>query len=229
MCMVTNILILSLYLLHPDATDEWQHFSMGYKEFMYELFDDNVLFLEGLFWHNKCCCQWFSFSGDAWHSMRKSLESLFDHESVAGCLEETKRLNFFQCLFFIPPSTTPAALSRNSFVTSLPSESEPIYTILLWRCNVNSEPVVVYKTFKLLATRLSIALFLSHHTSPEDSQVIAELMTLHWRGIISVPVNMRGPWSLWQSGYSTALSAKDRLKALIADIIKSRPSALVCQ
>lgn len=27
--------------------DEWQNFSMGYKEFMYELFDQNVLFLEG--------------------------------------------------------------------------------------------------------------------------------------------------------------------------------------
>jgi cytochrome P450 len=142
---------------------------------MYELFDDNVLFLEG----------------DAWHSMRKSLESLFDHESVARCLEETKSVveEFFR-----------------NFSTN--------------------EPVVVYKTFKLLATRLSIALFLSHHTSPEDSQVIAELMTLHWRGIISVPVNMRGPWSLWQSGYSKALSAKDRLKAIIADIIKSRPSAI---
>ena len=91
----------------------------------------------------------------------------------------------------------------------------------------HSEPVVVYKTFKLLATRLSIALFLSHHTSPEEIREISELMTLHWRGIISVPVNMRGPWSLWKSGYSKALSAKDRLKTIIADTIKSRPSALV--
>lgn len=28
--------------------DEWQNFSMGYKEFMHELFDENVLFLEGI-------------------------------------------------------------------------------------------------------------------------------------------------------------------------------------
>ena len=91
----------------------------------------------------------------------------------------------------------------------------------------SSEPVVVYKTFKFLATRLSIALFLSHHTSEEESREISDLMTLHWRGIISVPVSMRGPWSLWQSGYSKALSAKERLRTIIAEIIKSRPSALV--
>ena len=90
-----------------------------------------------------------------------------------------------------------------------------------------SEPVVVYKMFKALATRLSIALFLSHHMSPENCREISGLMTLHWRGIISVPVSMRGPWSLWQSGYSKALTAKDRLRAIIAETIKSRPSLLV--
>ena len=38
-----------------------------------------------------------SFSGDAWHSMRKPLESLFDHESVTRCLEDTKR---YKLLFY---------------------------------------------------------------------------------------------------------------------------------
>ena len=36
--------------------------------------------------------------------MRKSLESLFDHDSVTGCLEETKRLIFSMFIFY--PSIT---------------------------------------------------------------------------------------------------------------------------
>ena len=67
---------------------------MGYKEFMYELFDDNVLFLEGLLQYYCVSLHLpvdVSFSGDAWHSMRTSLESLFDHDSVTRCLEETQR------------------------------------------------------------------------------------------------------------------------------------------
>ena len=41
----------SVYLAveyHFPTADGWENFAMGYKEFMYELFDDNVLFLEGL-------------------------------------------------------------------------------------------------------------------------------------------------------------------------------------
>ena len=87
--------------------------------------------------------------------------------------------------------------------------------------------MVVYKTFKVLTTRLSIALFLSHDISARDCREISDLMTTHWRGIISVPMNMRGPWSLWQSGYSKALSAKERLRTIITEAIKSKPSLLV--
>lgn len=155
--------------------DEWQNFSMGYKEFMYELFDQNVLFLEG----------------DAWQSMRHSLEDMFNHDSVARCMQDTK------CII-------------EEYFRNLKTE----------------EPVVVYKTFKALATRLSIALFLSHETSLKDCQEISDLMTTHWRGIISIPMNMRGPWSLWQSGYSKALAAKERLRTIITEIIKSKPSII---
>lgn len=83
---------------------------------------------------------------------------------------------------------------------------------------------MVYKIFKALATRLSIALFLSHGMSPEETQKISDLMTTHWRGIISVPMNMRGPWSLWQSGYSKALTAKAQLRDIITETIKSKSS-----
>lgn len=81
--------------------------------------------------------------------------------------------------------------------------------------------------FKALATRISIALFLSHDIGPDDAQEISELMSTHWRGIISVPLNMKGPWSFWQSGYSKALTAKDRLLAIIAEKIKQKPSVYV--
>ena len=89
------------------------------------------------------------------------------------------------------------------------------------------EPVVVYRLLKTLCTRLSIALFLGHDVGPEDAKEISELMTTHWRGIISIPKNMKGPWSIWQSGYSKAISAKERLLAIITERIKSQPSVLV--
>lgn len=92
---------------------------------------------------------------------------------------------------------------------------------------MHREPVAVYRLLKTLCTRLSIALFLGHDVGPEDAKEISELMTTHWRGIISVPKDMKGPWSLWKSGYSKAISAKERLLAIIAERIKSKPSVLV--
>ena len=85
----------------------------------------------------------------------------------------------------------------------------------------------MYKLLKALCTRVSIALFLSHDVSQDEAQEISELMTTHWRGIISVPVSMKGPWSLWQSGYSKAISAKERLLAIITEKLKSNSSVLV--
>ena len=64
--------------------------------------------------------------------------------------------------------------------------------------------------FKALATQLSIALFLSHDIGNRDAQEVSELMSTHWRGMISVPVSVRAPWAWWKSGYSKALTAKVR-------------------
>lgn len=72
----------------------------------------------------------------------------------------------------------------------------------------SSEPIQVYETFKQLATRLSIALFLGHDIEEEEAEEVSELMTMHWRGIISIPFSMRAPWSVWRSGVSKALEAK---------------------
>ena len=78
--------------------------------------------------------------------------------------------------------------------------------------------------FKELATRLSIALFLSHDIGQEDARQISELMTTHWRGIISVPLPVKVPFYGWKSGYSKALTAKDRLLKIIAGKLKPNPS-----
>lgn len=45
LCLSMAPLVRFLILI---IIDEWQNFSMGYKEFMHELFDENVLFLEGI-------------------------------------------------------------------------------------------------------------------------------------------------------------------------------------
>lgn len=87
-----------------------------------------------------------------------------------------------------------------------------------------SKPIVVYKMFKELATRLSIALFLSHDIGREDAKEISELMTTHWRGIISVPLPIKVPFNGWRSGYSKALSAKDRLLKIITERLTPNPS-----
>ncbi len=87
-----------------------------------------------------------------------------------------------------------------------------------------SKPIVVYEMFKELATRLSIALFLSHDIGKEDAREISELMTTHWRGIISVPLPIKIPFYGWRSGYSKALTAKDRLLSIIIERLKPSPS-----
>lgn len=67
------------------------------------------------------------------------------------------------------------------------------------------QPVVAYESFKALATKLSISLFLSGSLSVEEAREVSDLMTTHWHGIISVPVSIR---VVWKSGYSKALAAK---------------------
>lgn len=34
-------------LLHLLPAEKWHNFSMGYREFLYELFEDNLVLLEG--------------------------------------------------------------------------------------------------------------------------------------------------------------------------------------
>ena len=103
----------------------------------------------------------------------------------------------------------------------------------MWKCHWSctwlhmllcSKPVVIYQIFKELATRLSIALFLSHNIGREDAREISELMTTHWRGIISVPLPIKLPFYGWRSGYSKALTAKDKLLKIITSRLTPSPS-----
>jgi cytochrome P450 len=89
-----------------------------------------------------------------------------------------------------------------------------------------NKPVAMYKHSKVLTTQLSIKLFLSHSISTEEAQEISELMTTHWHGIISVPLNIKVPLLQWKSGYKKALTAKERLIEIIREKLKTQPSEL---
>lgn len=81
-------------------------------------------------------------------------------------------------------------------------------TITQFLLPLSRQPVDAYQTFKALSTRLSINLFLSEDMSDKEAKEISELMSEHWRGIISVPLNMKAPWAMWKSGFSKAITAK---------------------
>lgn len=68
---------------------------MGYREYMFQLFDENLVFMEGR------CIQWSSRHtsahayhmirplGDAWQDMRKLLERVLSCESVDKSMKQT--------------------------------------------------------------------------------------------------------------------------------------------
>lgn len=86
---------------------------------------------------------------------------------------------------------------------------------------------MVYKLFKEMVTRITITLFLDQNISEEEAKKISELLTVHWRGIISVPLPIRMPVLSWKSGYSKALTARDRLLDIIKDKLTSNPSRYI--
>ena len=74
------------------------------------------------------------------------------------------------------------------------------------------QPVVAYEHLKSLTTRLTVALFLDNTVTDAEMQQVSDLMTQHWHGIISVPVNFKVPLLTWRSGYGKALAAKVHCK-----------------
>ncbi|XP_067839482.1 uncharacterized protein [Heptranchias perlo] len=93
--------------------------------------------------------------------------------------------------------------------------------------SLSSEPVAIYSLFKRLATELVLAIFLNvdAEESAALSKQITQLSTQHWHGLISAPVNVKV--SVWSSGFSQALEAKQKLLKIISEHLKSEEDGLI--
>ncbi|KAL4231369.1 hypothetical protein ACF0H5_008948 [Mactra antiquata] len=74
-----------------------------------------------------------------------------------------------------------------------------------------------YQHFKKLSIEICLSLFLGLNFNDLEADIITELTTTHWHGIISVPVALKIP-KMSESSYSKALDAKRKL----LDIIQKR-------
>ncbi|XP_065829631.1 putative cytochrome P450 120 [Oscarella lobularis] len=78
--------------------------------------------------------------------------------------------------------------------------------------------VALYKTFKALATDLSLALFLGMDGDElrRTSGQFTELTTEHWRGVVSLPVQFKLPF-YGKSRFRAAMEARSKLMTEIYD------------
>ncbi|XP_019857503.1 PREDICTED: cytochrome P450 26B1-like [Amphimedon queenslandica] len=155
--------------------DKWRCFTIGYKEFMFEIFGDNLIFHDG----------------ETWEQAREGLESVFELQNLSQSLDTVKQL-------------------IKDHIKETPLNS----------------PTSAYTHFKSLATQISMKLFLSPLLTEDEMREITELMTIHWHGIISLPVNIKLPWVQWKSGYGKALAAKEKLLDLIRTKLQTQPSEI---
>lgn len=84
-----------------------------------------------------------------------------------------------------------------------------------------NESLDIYSISKAIMTKLCLNLFLG--IKDEDNEMIetiSKLSTLHWHGIVSLPVNLRTPFV--KSGWNKALQAKEKLIKLIKERIKTQ-------
>ncbi|CAM1317759.1 Uncharacterised protein g6833 [Pycnogonum litorale] len=87
---------------------------------------------------------------------------------------------------------------------------------------INSQGVNIYHHFKHAAIEMCLSTFLGLdlNESKEMSADLTKLITKHWHGIISAPVNVKIPL-LVSSSYRKALDAKDRLLKIIDNRLQS--------
>ena len=70
---------------------------MGYREFMFDLFGENLLFLDGKYYLLACTLCYGNNAnilytlGDTWQQAREKLERAFDHNSLSQSLEMCKQ------------------------------------------------------------------------------------------------------------------------------------------
>ncbi|XP_065883402.1 putative cytochrome P450 120 [Dysidea avara] len=152
-------------------------FEMGYKEFVFDLFDQNIIFQ----------------NGHEWQEVRTGLDKVFTADKVKEYMEMAKPV-------------------ISGFLSS---QDFPV-----------RQPVPIYKTMKKLSTQLTTALFLGATPGQPEADEVSELMTTHWRGVVSVPVSIRLPGAWWRSSYNKALLAKDGLLKVVEKTAQSDPSSM---
>lgn len=89
------------------------------------------------------------------------------------------------------------------------------FSVFLSQGNISPN---VYEDFKALMTNLCVKLFLDIEDGTEMSNAISKLATVHWHGIISVPVSLKVPFA-GESGWRKAVAAKEQLLDLIRERI----------
>ncbi|XP_053406571.1 uncharacterized protein LOC123547264 [Mercenaria mercenaria] len=161
-----TIFIGSSAILGEVLKDHAQHMDFGYKQFMGEIYGDNILFSDG----------------DTAEGLREILKHLFTPESVQSYQYTIERI-----------------------------VKKSIETL------DNGDTLCAYKFFKKLATEICLSLFLGLDFSETEADVISQLTTTHWHGIISVPVAIKLP-KMSETAFSKALAAKKKL----LEIIKKR-------
>ncbi|KAJ0015469.1 hypothetical protein NQD34_009089 [Periophthalmus magnuspinnatus] len=93
--------------------------------------------------------------------------------------------------------------------------------------SLSDHPKCAYSVFKSLGTQLVLGLFLNIHLDehPELFHEISQLCTQHWHGLISAPINVKV--SMWSSGFSVALEAREKLMAIIKDKLQNDKNGFV--
>uniref|UniRef100_A0A3P8RWX4 Uncharacterized protein n=1 Tax=Amphiprion percula TaxID=161767 RepID=A0A3P8RWX4_AMPPE len=156
------------------------------------------------------------------HRSRVFVSRLLNRPTVFICsVEAMRELLCVTCVCHV--SGEEACLLRLSFTslftgTRLESSSDYI---------TRGQPQCGYSVFKHLGTELVLGLFLNVRAEeqPELFEEISQLCTTHWHGLISAPINLKGP--LWSSGFSTALDARDKLMDIIKDKLQNDKEGFV--
>lgn len=74
--------------------DKSDHFAMAYKFYLRDLFDEVLVFLDGVLIMHSITCSYLQvllYLGSSWQGARGLLEAAFSHESVVCSLGQIKR------------------------------------------------------------------------------------------------------------------------------------------
>ncbi|XP_060586109.1 putative cytochrome P450 120 [Ruditapes philippinarum] len=158
-----TIFIGSNAILQEVLKDHAHEMELGYKQFMGEIYGENIIFSDG-----NCA-----------ESLRETLKHLFTSEAVQSYQSTIDRV-----------------------------VKKAIGTL------EDGKTFCVYQFFKKLAVEICLSLFLGLDFSESEAEIISQLTTTHWHGIISVPVAIKVP-KMSESTYSKALDAKVPFRTIL--------------